>query len=323
MPDKVGRFQLYSDTSKYATGGALYQIQNGKPKLIVYSSKRLPEAAHNYSITELEMCGLAINIASFAHLLLKVDFDAVVDHLAITQIMRSKVEPVTNRIKRLLEVLSAYSFNLYYIKGKDMILSDFLSRQGPGDEDAKEIIPISFNMRSVLQDKYYNVSENEEKYMVQTRSQMKASGVQLPEVHGSRKGLDPHRIPEKQSQPIVRIDVDRKPRIGQGRAGVRRKAPPLLDSRQGTSASKPIVISDETESKIPKSIMEFLRSEMLPLYLVPQARPPPKPLDKPLKKQEVESLKIKIEQNSPFQKSIISEVYERPDKSYFQEPIEL
>ena len=52
MPDKVGRFQLYSDTSKYTTGGALYQIQNGKLKLIAYSSKRLPEAAHNYSITE-------------------------------------------------------------------------------------------------------------------------------------------------------------------------------------------------------------------------------------------------------------------------------
>ena len=31
--------------------GALYQIQNGKPKLIAYSSKRLPEAACNYSIT--------------------------------------------------------------------------------------------------------------------------------------------------------------------------------------------------------------------------------------------------------------------------------
>ena len=231
MPDKVGRFQLYSDTSKYARGGALYQIQNGKPKLIAYSSKRLPEAAHNYSITELEMCGLAINIASFAHLLRKVDFDVVVDHLAVTQKMRSKVEPATNRIKRLLEVLSA---NLYYIKGNDMILSDFLSRQDPGDEDTKEIIPISFNMKSVLQDKYYNVNKNEEKYVVQTRSQMKSSGVQLPEVHGSRNRLDPHRIPEKQPQPIMGIDVDRKPRIGQGRAGVRRKALPLLDSRQGT-----------------------------------------------------------------------------------------
>ena len=64
LPDKIGRFQLYSDTSKYATGSALYQIQNGKPKLIAYMSKRLPEAARNYSITELEMCVLAINIAS-------------------------------------------------------------------------------------------------------------------------------------------------------------------------------------------------------------------------------------------------------------------
>ena len=247
----------------------------------------------------------------------------MVDHLAITQIMRSKVEPATNRIKRLLEVLSAYSFNLYYIKGKDMILSDFLSRQDPGDEDTREIIPISFNIRSVLHDKYYNVSKNEEKYMVQTRSQTKASGVQLPEVHGSRKGLDPHKKPENQPQQIVSSDVDRKPRIGQGRAGVRRKAPSLLDSRQGTSASKPIIISDETGSKIPKSIMEFPRSEMLPPYLVPEAKPPPKPPDKPLKKQEVESSKVEIEENLPFQESIISEVYERPDKSYFQEPTEL
>ena len=34
--------------------------------------------------------------------------------------------------------------------------------------------------------------------MMQTRSQTKASGVQLPEVHGTRKGLDPHKILEKQ-----------------------------------------------------------------------------------------------------------------------------
>ena len=99
-----------------------------------------------------------------------------------------------------------------------MILSDFLSRQNISDEDTREIIPISFNMRLVLQDKYYNLGEDREKYMVQTRSQMKASGVQLPEVHGSRKRLDPHKIPEKQPQPIVGLDVERKPRLGQGRA---------------------------------------------------------------------------------------------------------
>ena len=71
MPNTPGRFHLYSDTSKFATGNALYQIQNGKPKLIAYVSKRLSEAAKNYSITELELCGLAINIASFSHVLKK------------------------------------------------------------------------------------------------------------------------------------------------------------------------------------------------------------------------------------------------------------
>ena len=74
LPDRHGHFQLYSDTSKFTTGSALYQIQNGQPKLIAYASKRMPEAAKNYSITELEMCGLAMNIATFLHLLKKVDF---------------------------------------------------------------------------------------------------------------------------------------------------------------------------------------------------------------------------------------------------------
>ena len=87
VPNKTGRFHLYSDTSKYATGSALYQIQGGKPKLITYVSKRLPEAVRNYSITELELCGLAINIASFAHFLKRVNFDAIVDHLALTHII--------------------------------------------------------------------------------------------------------------------------------------------------------------------------------------------------------------------------------------------
>ena len=52
-------------------------------KFNAYVSKILPEAARNYSITELEMCALAINIASFAHLFKKVDFDALVAPLSL------------------------------------------------------------------------------------------------------------------------------------------------------------------------------------------------------------------------------------------------
>ena len=160
MPNTTGRFDLYSDTSKFVSGSTLYQIQNGKSKLIGYASKRLPEAARNYSITELQLCGLAINIASFSHLLKRVNFNAIVDHLSLTHIIKSKAESTIVRIKMVLELISSYSFNLYYIKGKDMVLSDFLSRQNNENSNPHEIIPISFNMHKVLHKNYYNIDAN-------------------------------------------------------------------------------------------------------------------------------------------------------------------
>ena len=82
-----GSWDYTKNTSRFATGSALYQIQNGKPKLIAYTSKRLPEAERNYSIIELEVCGLFIYIASFVHLLKRVEFEALVDHLALMHIL--------------------------------------------------------------------------------------------------------------------------------------------------------------------------------------------------------------------------------------------
>ena len=106
-----GRFHLYSDTSKCSMGSMLYHIQNEKPKLIADACKRFPEVASSYSITELELCSLAVNKASFSHLLKRVDFDAIVDHLALTHIFKSKAKLATTRIKRLLELIRSYSFN--------------------------------------------------------------------------------------------------------------------------------------------------------------------------------------------------------------------
>ena len=54
------------------------------------------------------------------------EIDAAVDHVAVTQIIKAKTEPGTTRVMRLLDRLSAYSFDLYYVKGRDMILSDYL-----------------------------------------------------------------------------------------------------------------------------------------------------------------------------------------------------
>ena len=69
-----------------------------------------------------------------------------------------------------------------------MILSDFLSRQMHDTSNPHEIIPISFNMYNTLYETYYRI-ETTDKYLVQTHSQTKATGINLPEVHGTRKTL--------------------------------------------------------------------------------------------------------------------------------------
>ena len=144
LPKADGRFILYADTSVEGTGSSLWQIQEGKAKLIGYASKTLPEACSRYSVTELEMTGLLVNMNLWKNLLKHREFDAAVDHVAVKQIMKAKTEPASTRIMRLLDRLSAYSFNLYYVKGRDMILSDYLSRHRQRDLDPSELIPISF-----------------------------------------------------------------------------------------------------------------------------------------------------------------------------------
>ena len=101
----------------------------------------------------------------------------------MTHIIKSKAELATPRIKRLLELCSLYSFNLYFMRGKDMILSNFSSRQTHDNSDPHEIIPISFNMYNALYKTYYRI-EMKDQYLVQTHSQMKVAIIILPEVHG-------------------------------------------------------------------------------------------------------------------------------------------
>ena len=172
------------------------------------------------------MCGLAVNIASFSHVLKRVNFDTTVDHLTLTHIIKSKTEPATTRIKRLLELISSYSFNIYYMKGKDMILSDFLSRQTHNDSNPHEIISISFNMHNALYETYYSI-EKKDRYLVQMQSQMRLSGISVPEVHGTRKTLDTNVLPENQKPQIHCKQVNKnRPRLGQGRTGIRCKKTP-------------------------------------------------------------------------------------------------
>ena len=202
LPRAEGRFILYSDTSIEGTGSSLWKIQEGKPKLIGYASKTLPEACSRYSVT-----------------------DAAVDHAAVAQIMKAKTEPATTRIMRLLDRLSAYSFNLYCVKGRDMILADYLSRHRHKDLDPSELIPIGFcclrTYRGLIDDR-----KGEEIFSVKTRAGAKAIGESVGEVHGADKPLDPNYKPEHQSKSKLPSAIGNKSPIKSGK-----KPPPQTPVR--------------------------------------------------------------------------------------------
>ena len=73
--------------------------------LVGYHSKRLPDAVHNYGVTELEPTGLLANIHGFEQKLNNNYFEAIVNHNAIDYLIKSKHKPTSTRLVTLLDHL--------------------------------------------------------------------------------------------------------------------------------------------------------------------------------------------------------------------------
>ena len=253
-----------------------------------------------------------------------------------------------------------------------MVLSDFLSRQKMDDSNPHELIPISFSLKSQVNNYFYRIDNEinlprKDKYLVQTRSQVRSSGIRLPEIHGANKGLDPHIQPGKQKTfPIQTVNKGTpthpipKPRFGQGRARLRRKVNtlqpiPLPHQPSAQPITKHIhkavmplpEPANQLQSQVQSQLVPRPLSQHQPIdpahilqqidpkiqhrsttsYHNPYTRSPPKPPDisepsdsqKDLLDNDLDR-KVEIEENFPFQEGIISEIYERPDNSYVQEP---
>ena len=126
--------------------GILLQKQGNEWVVIGYHSKRLPQSAKNFGVTELELTGLLVNIHGFMQLLCNRYFEVLVDHKAIKYMIKSKTESPTTRLKTLLLKLSEYTIDLKYQKGSEMYTSDALSRlQNIADTpDNKDVISLNF-----------------------------------------------------------------------------------------------------------------------------------------------------------------------------------
>ena len=220
------------------------------------------------------------------------------------------------------------------MKGKDMILSDFLSQQKNNDSDPSEIIPISFNAYGILEENrnIHICEKNEGKFLIQMHSQGKMSSTRLLEVHRIRKELDPNLRPEKQHAMSKRGMIE-KLHIGQGRAGLRRKHEldcinqPSDVTRRISGGSRIVTgktnSSQHTNGACDRGINndKSFPPDVL-LHLDPLHKPLPKQqdVDKVIPINKNTGINLDIEENSPFQEGIISETIQRPDKTFFKNP---
>ena len=139
-------FCLESDTSQEGVSSTLLQKQEDEWVVIGYHSKRLPQSAKNFGITELELTRLLVNIHGFMQLLHKRYFEVLVNHKGIEYMIKSKTESPTTRLKTLLLKLSKYKIDLKYQNGSEMHTSDALSRLHniTDTPDNKDVIPLNF-----------------------------------------------------------------------------------------------------------------------------------------------------------------------------------
>ena len=198
MPDMTGTFRLMSDTSTLAAGAALYQYQGSAFYIVGYNSKKLPKAVQNYSVTELELFGLVVNIYAFKQLLTNVYFEVFCDHSAIVQILNGKKKLPTRRIQRLIEHLLPFNFTVQYLPGNKMHIADILSRLAGKDlEPSDQLIPISFNVhtRSTRPLKQYYA--NKQKTSIPYKSVTPKATISKPLI----QPMQPKRPPKISIQP--------------------------------------------------------------------------------------------------------------------------
>lgn len=132
FPNQQDTFILDCDASNLAIGAELSQVQEGKERVVAYSSYVLTPAQRKYCTTRKELLALVTFTRHFRHYLLGRSFLARTDHASLTWLMRFR--HVEGQLARWLEELSQYDVQVVHRKGKLHSNADGLSRiPAPGD----------------------------------------------------------------------------------------------------------------------------------------------------------------------------------------------
>lgn len=120
------KLELFVDASGKGAGGCLMQKQNGEYRVIAYASMSFSEAQTNYSTIERELTAIRWGIQSFKPFIYGIKFILYTDHKPL--IYMQNMSPHNSRIRRTLDELSEYDFDIKYRPGINNEAADCLSR---------------------------------------------------------------------------------------------------------------------------------------------------------------------------------------------------
>ena len=126
LPNHDDSFILDTDSSNYAIGGELIQVQGGEERVVAYGSYALTPEQINYCTTRRELLAVIRFTRQFRHYLLGRQFLVRTDHSSLRWLLNFK-EP-DGQLARWLEELSQYDMVIQHRAGKKHGNADSLSR---------------------------------------------------------------------------------------------------------------------------------------------------------------------------------------------------
>ncbi len=121
-------FILHTDASGYGLGAALYQVQDGKERVVAYASRGLNKSERNYPAHKLEFLALKWAVVDKFHdYLYGRQFEVLTDNNPLTYVKTTAKLDATGH--RWLAALSAYNYTISYRPGKRNGDADGLSRR--------------------------------------------------------------------------------------------------------------------------------------------------------------------------------------------------
>lgn len=130
----TNKFQLYTDASGIAIGSVLC---NGDGRPVAYASRGLNKAELNYPTIEKEMLAVVWSIKYFRPYLFGKTFKIFTDHRPLVYLFN--MNNPSSRLTKFRLILEEYDFVIEYIKGKDNVTADALSRVIVSSTELKEM----------------------------------------------------------------------------------------------------------------------------------------------------------------------------------------